>query len=95
MHSIVSSLFLVGVASLPLMAGTVVITSVADPEHELEPLISFGGLPLAEGTQVLVGAFPGLSDEQVLDLASQRPAIVTVVARVEADQVETVEGEQA
>jgi hypothetical protein len=59
------------IASLPLMAGTVVITSVPDEVHGLEPLTSLAGVPLAEGTGVWVGAFPGLSDNQLLDLASQ------------------------
>ena len=71
MHPTFPSLILAMVSSIPLMAGTVVITSVPDSEHGLEPLTSLDGIPLAEGTQVLVGAFPSLSDDQVLDLASQ------------------------
>ena len=71
MRPIPSSFFLVCVSSLPLVAGTVVITSVPDSGHGLEPLTSLDGVPLAEGTQVLVGAFPGLGDDQILDFASQ------------------------
>jgi len=58
------------VTACPLLAGTVVITSVPDAAHGIEPLTSLAGVPLAAGTQVLVGAFPGLGDEQILDLAS-------------------------
>ena len=47
------------------------ITSVPDEEHGMQPLTSLAGIPLATGTQVLVGAFPGLSDSQILDIASQ------------------------
>ena len=71
MHSIFYSTFLSYAATLSLMAGTVLITSVPDSEHRLESLTSLDGISLAEDTQVFVGAFPGLSDDQVLDLASQ------------------------
>jgi hypothetical protein len=71
MHSIFYSTFLSYAATLSLMAGTVLITSVPDSEHRLESLTSLDGISLAGDTQVLVGAFPGLSDDQVLDLASQ------------------------
>ncbi|MEO5716158.1 MAG: hypothetical protein ABIT37_21945 [Luteolibacter sp.] len=57
--------------STALRAGTVVITSVSDEAHGLQPLTALSGTPLAVGTQVRVGAFPGLSDDQVLDLAAQ------------------------
>jgi hypothetical protein len=53
-----------------MMAGTVLITSVPDEVHGLEPLTSLAGVPLAEGTQVLVGAFPGLDDGEILDAAA-------------------------
>lgn len=57
--------------SLPLAAGTVVVTSVPDETHSLPPLTSLDGIPLAQGTTVRVGAFLSLTDDQVLDLASQ------------------------
>jgi hypothetical protein len=57
--------------SSPLQAGTVVITSQQDETHSLQPLTALSGIPLGVGTQVRVGAFPGLSDDQVLDLAHQ------------------------
>jgi hypothetical protein len=62
---------IIGAVSLPLMAGTVIITSVPDESRGLGPLTSQNGVALAEATQMLVGAFPGLSDDQLLDLASQ------------------------
>ena len=58
-------------STLPLMAGTVMITSVPDTEHGLDPLTSLAGVPLTAGTQVQVGMFAGLSDDQILDLAAQ------------------------
>ncbi|MES2924096.1 MAG: hypothetical protein V4819_21270 [Verrucomicrobiota bacterium] len=57
--------------SVPLLASTVVITTVPDVAHGLNPLTSLGGVPLAVGTQIRAGAFPGLSDDAILDLASQ------------------------
>ncbi|RYD21422.1 MAG: hypothetical protein EOP88_11465 [Verrucomicrobiaceae bacterium] len=60
-----------GLMSLPLAAGTVVVTSVPDETHSLPPLTSLDGIPLAQGTTVRVGAFPSLNDDQLLDLASQ------------------------
>ncbi|MES2658083.1 MAG: hypothetical protein V4689_05665 [Verrucomicrobiota bacterium] len=65
------TIFAICLTSFPLMAGTVVITSVPDEAHPLQPLTSLDGVPLTQGTQVRVGAFPGLNDNQVLDLASQ------------------------
>ena len=59
-----------------LHAGTVVITSVPDENHPLDPLTDFAGVPLEPGGQVRVGAFPGLNDAQVLDLAAQGLAAV-------------------
>lgn len=53
-----------------LMAGTVVITSVPDEQHLLDPLTSLGGIPLASGVEIQVGAFPGMSDDDLLDAAA-------------------------
>jgi hypothetical protein len=66
-----SSFILLGLTSLPLLAGTVVITSVPDEAHELQPLTSLNGMPLAPSSEIRVGAFPGLNDDQILDLAWQ------------------------
>lgn len=63
-------------ACASLHAGTVVITSVPDENHPLDPLTDFGGIPLEAGIQVRVGAFPGRTDAQVLDLAAQGLAAV-------------------
>lgn len=71
MIRILRTIFPTVAASCQLLAGTVVITTVADEQHAMEPLTSLAGIPLAAGTQVHVGAFPGLSDAQLLDLASQ------------------------
>lgn len=53
-----------------LLAGGVVITSVPDAQHPIAPLTSLGGIPLAVGVQLRVGAFPGMSDEQLLNAAA-------------------------
>lgn len=55
----------------PLAAETVVITSVADEQHPIAPLTTLAGVALGEDTQIRIGAFPGLSDDALLDLASQ------------------------
>ncbi len=60
--------FLAASASvLPLTAGTIVITSLPDAEHPLVPLASSDGLALQSGTEIRVGAFPGMSDDAILD----------------------------
>lgn len=64
-------IFLLSLISVPLPAGTVIITSVSDEVRGPKPLTSLAGIPLAEGTQVLVGAFPGLSDDGIQDGAAQ------------------------
>ncbi len=67
-----SKLLLVWMSSLPLClsAGTVVITSLPDEEHPLDPLTAVDGVPLATGSLVKVGAFPGMTDDEVLDAAA-------------------------
>lgn len=54
----------------PAVAGTVVITSLPDESHPLAPLTSLGGIPLGGGVEVKVGAFPGMSDDGILDAAA-------------------------
>jgi len=49
----------------------VVITTVADAQHPLAPLTTLAGVALGGNTQIRLGAFPGLSDDELLDLASQ------------------------
>jgi hypothetical protein len=51
----------------PLMGGTVVITSLSDEQHPLAPLCMLDGSPLLEDAVVMVGAFPGLSDDEILN----------------------------
>jgi hypothetical protein len=67
-----SKLLLVCIFFFPLclMAGTVVITSLPDEEHPLEPITSVNGVPLTKGTSIRVGALPGMTDDEVLDAAS-------------------------
>lgn len=58
---------------LPLgtsLAGTVVITSIPDEAHPLAPLTSIEGIPLAAGTELRIGAFPGMTDDQLLNAAA-------------------------
>jgi hypothetical protein len=54
----------------PVMAGTVVITSLPDESNPLVPLTSLGGVALGSSVEVKVGAFPGLSDDAILDAAA-------------------------
>lgn len=69
-----NSIFLAALCSFaachPLIAGTVVLTSLSDEEHPLGPLISLAGLPLGAGVAVRAGAFPGTSDDALLDAAA-------------------------
>lgn len=55
---------------LPLHAETVIITTVPDETRPLKPLTSLGGIPLDGSAQVRVGAFAGLGDDALLDLAA-------------------------
>jgi hypothetical protein len=59
-------------ASFPLnlTAGTVVITSLPDAAHPLAPLTAVNGVALAAGSEVRVGAFPGMTDDEVLNAAA-------------------------
>lgn len=61
------SLFLV---AGPLLAGTVVITSLPDETRPLDPLTTLAGVPLAPGASIRVGGFPGQSDDEILDTAA-------------------------
>jgi hypothetical protein len=70
-------IILAGLVSPSLLAGTVLITTLPDESRGLAPLTSLEGIPLAQGTLVRVGAFPSLTDDQVLDLASQGWEAVT------------------
>jgi hypothetical protein len=54
----------------PLLAGTVVVTTLPDETHPLAPLTSLAGVPLATGTSVKIGAFPGLDDDEILDASA-------------------------
>jgi hypothetical protein len=54
----------------PLVAGTVVLTSLPDEEHPLGPMTSLDGLPLDAGVTIRVGAFQGMSDDALLDAAA-------------------------
>jgi hypothetical protein len=63
-------LFLLYAVVSPVMAGTVVITSLPDESRPFVPLTSLGGVALGSGVEVRVGAFPGLSDDAILDAAA-------------------------
>lgn len=70
MNSILLSALLALAACHPLVAGTVVLTSLPDDEHPLGPVTSLDGLPLGAGVSIRVGAFPGMSDDALLDAAA-------------------------
>lgn len=63
----------------PVVAGTVVITTLPDITHPLPPLISLDGFPLIDGTVVKVGAFPGKSDDEVVGIATSGAVDATFV----------------
>lgn len=69
-----NSIFLAALCSFaacrPLIAGTVVLTSLPDDAQPLGPLTSLAGLPLGAGVTVRVGATPGISDDVLLDAAA-------------------------
>ena len=56
---------------LRMAAETVIITTVSDETRHIEPLTSLGGIPLDGTARIRIGAFPGLSDDEVLDLAAE------------------------
>ncbi len=58
------------VSCMWMSAETVIITTVPDETRPIEPLTSLGGIPLDGTAQVRVGAFPGMSDDELLDLAA-------------------------
>lgn len=73
MRKILTSLSIFAAALAPLMplaAETVIVSTVPDETRSIEPLASFGGIPLDETARIRVGAFPGLDDDALLDLAS-------------------------
>ena len=53
-----------------LHGGTVVITSLPDDEHPAPPLNSLAGVPLPLGSEIRVGAFPGMDGDALLDAAA-------------------------
>ena len=65
--------------ALPLNAGTVVVTSLPDAEHPVMPLASSDGLVLESGSEIRIGAFPGMSDDAILD-ASKSGGLTQVLA---------------
>lgn len=56
--------------SATTFAGTVVVTSLPDETHPLAPLTSLPGTALSAGSQVSIGAFPGMTDDQILDASA-------------------------
>lgn len=61
--------FLLAVATPSLTAGTVLLSSLPDSARPLAPLTALNGVALAAGAEVRVGAFPGLSDDGILNTA--------------------------
>lgn len=69
-------------ASSSLMAGTVVVTSLPDESRPVDPLSSFDGTPLAGAAEIRVGAFPGMSDDDLLDAAASGGLAAVTAAMV-------------
>ena len=69
-HPLFAVLLAASVAS-PLMAGTILITSLPDTTRPMAPLASLDGVALAPGSEVRIGAFPGMTDEAILSTARQ------------------------
>ena len=51
-------------------AGTVVITSLPDEDHPLQPLGTLDGTALSGASEIQVGAFPGMDADELLDAAA-------------------------
>lgn len=69
-HPLIAVLLAASVAS-PLLAGTILITSLPDTTRPLAPLASLDGGTLAPGSEIRVGAFPGMTDEAILSATRQ------------------------
>jgi hypothetical protein len=69
MRSILPFSFIL-LAAAPLQAGTVVVTSLPSESTLAQPIRSLAGLPLGAEATIQLGAFVGMSDDQVLDLAT-------------------------
>jgi len=70
------SLILGALASAPARASNVVVSNLTSPESPGATLTAANGSPLAAGSLVRLGAFPGLDTEQIAALAQQGPASV-------------------
>src|SRR5687767_13210260 len=90
----ISLLVLAGIASLE--AGTLVVTALPGEEAMPQLLSTLGGLPLGATATVQLGAFPAMSDDQVLDLATQGYATLAAswVPFGEAREMGTGAGDQ-
>ena len=53
-----------------LSGGTLVVSSLPDESHVLAPLTSRSGQPLDAGVEIRLGAFPGMTGDDLLDLAA-------------------------
>ena len=65
-HFIVWSIFLCRLVS----AHMVVVSSLPDTNRPLEPLSLSSGIPLGVGTEIRIGAFPGLTSSDLVDTAA-------------------------
>ncbi len=69
-------IFLLATTTL-LRAGTVVVTSLPDEQPPIGPLASWNGLPLPVGSVVRIGAFPGKTDDDLLNTAAAGTSALT------------------
>lgn len=94
-HLPISLLALSGIASLE--AGTLVVTALPGDEAVPQLLRTLEGQPLGSTATVQLGAFPGMSDDQVLDLATQGYAALSASWRPfgEAREMGSGAGDQA
>lgn len=51
--------------------GQIIVTTVPDESHFLRPITSLNGIPLAESVEIRAGAFPGLTDDDLLNIAAE------------------------
>lgn len=70
MSHLSKSLFLSVFLTKSLWAGTVVVTSIPDDTHPIQPLPSIDGIPLSGDVTIRVGTFSGMGHEALLDTAA-------------------------
>ncbi len=80
MSSLFHSTLLLAIAS-HAFAGTVILTSLPDAAHPIDPIASLDGSPLSSSAEIQIGSFPGMTDDQILDAATGGFSQITAAFR--------------